>query len=196
MSNCASLNQDANGELLDTEKLIQVVFALMPADMLESIGADTSRVFAYSQKTRALKLFTRLYDDQAHDENAREAYQFFLDSAGMAVKLYAKWKEHDGFEGSRLRSLERVGRDIVEVPDGIVFPILGSLSAFFRNSGRKWRYSPPQGFEEQELVDAAVSAYKEIAGHNPQTMGKSKACYSTLLRLTNVYARLSEKAAS
>ncbi len=189
---------DHNADLLDTEKLIQVIFALMPTDMLDSIGADTSRVFAYSQKTRALKLFTRLYDDQGKDAAARDAYKFFLDIAGVAVKLYEKWKSHSGFEGSRLRSLERDGRDVVEVPDGIVFPILGGLSAFFRDGGKgkKWRFAPPQGFEEQELVDAAVSAYKEIAEHNPQTMGKSKACYSTLLRLTNVYARLSEKAAS
>jgi hypothetical protein len=187
---------DQNSELLDTEKLIQVIFALMPADLLDSIGADTSRVFAYSQKTRALKLFTRLYDDQANDPAARKVYKFFLDVAGVAVSLYEKWKTHSGFSGSRLRSLERDGREIVDVPDGIVFPILGSLSAFFRDSGKRWRFAPPHGFDEQEIVDAAVSVYKEIAEHNPQTMGKSKACYSTLLRLTNVYARLSEKAAS
>jgi hypothetical protein len=29
-----------------------------------------------------------------------------------------------------------------------------------------------------------------IANHNPQTMGKSKACYSALQRITAIYARL------
>ena len=32
--------------------------------------------------------------------------------------------------------------------------------------------------------------YQEIAAHNPQTMGKSKACYSGLLHITSIYAKL------
>jgi hypothetical protein len=43
-----------------------------------------------------------------------------------------------------------------------------------------------------------VTAYEQmfsplrpnIANHNPQTMGKSKACYSALQRITAIYARL------
>jgi len=90
-----------------------------------------------------------------------------------------------------LRSIEREGGKILDVPDGIVFPILGALSAFFVMPGKKWIFKVPSQFDEKELIDAAASAYIEIAGHNPQTMGKSKACYSTLLRLTSMYARLS-----
>jgi len=36
--------------------------------------------------------------------------------------------------------------------------------------------------------------YTEIADHNPQTMGKNKACYSTLQRITAIYARLAAPA--
>ncbi len=49
-------------------------------------------------------------------------------------------------------------------------------------------------FDEGELIEAAAQAYMEIASHNPQTMGKSKACYSTLLRVTGIYARLGRAA--
>jgi hypothetical protein len=182
-----------NGDYIDTEKLIQVVFALMPAKIFGSLDNswDGSKGFSYSQKTRCLKLFTKLCDNEENDPDARRVYQFFLDSAGEAWRLYEKWKEHPGFRGTRLRSIERENGNIIDVPDGIVFPILGALSAFFVESKGKWAFRPPVQFDERELIDAAASVYMDIASHNPQTMGKNKACYSTLLRFTTVYARLS-----
>lgn len=182
----------AEGEFVDTEKLIQVIFALMPTPVIKEMDSDHdgSKVFAYSQKTRCLKSFTKLIERKDEDAGAQKAYRFFLDVAGDAWKLYEKWKTHPLFKGTRIRSIERDGGEIVEVPDGIIFPILGALSAFFHDSGRKWHFKMPAVFDERELIDAAASVYMEIAEHNPQTMGKSKACYSTLLRLTGVYARL------
>jgi hypothetical protein len=56
--------------------------------------------------------------------------------------------------------------------------------------GKKWEINIPDIFDENELIDAAGQAYTEIANRNPQTMGKSKACYSTLFRLTGLCARL------
>jgi hypothetical protein len=53
---------------------------------------------------------------------------------------------------------------------------------------------PAERFDEQELIDAAAQVYMEIADHNPQTMGKSKACYSALQRITGIYARLAAAA--
>lgn len=46
----------------------------------------------------------------------------------------------------------------------------------------------PPALMDSDLIEAAKQAYMEIAGHNPQTMGKSKACYSTLLQITSIYA--------
>jgi hypothetical protein len=83
------------------------------------------------------------------------------------------------------------------VPDGIVFPILSAMSAFVsrrppagKQQPRKWTLMPVEQFDEQEIIDAAKQVYMEIADHNPQTMGKSKACYSALQRITMIYARL------
>jgi hypothetical protein len=46
----------ADDEFLDTEKLIQVLFALMPRTLFDALEMDaTNKVFAYSQKTRCLK---------------------------------------------------------------------------------------------------------------------------------------------
>lgn len=176
-------------DFIDTEKLIQVILALMPSEVLEGFDPSidaTSRVFTYSQKTRCLKLYQRMVEDEDLD-----ALRCCLDLAPVAWELYTKWKAHQGFKGTRIRAIERDNGEIVEVPDGVVFPILAAHSAFVRkDKAGHWRLSPPAMFNDSELISASKQAYMEIAGHNPQTMGKSKACYSTLVRITQIYARL------
>jgi hypothetical protein len=187
----------ADGEYLDTEKLIQVIFALMPGSLLKLLdgeGDASNKVFTYSQKTRCLKLFQRLVDASDEEKSSSDVYRYFLDIAGPAWKLYERWKSHKGFRGSRIRAIEREQGQIADVPDGIIFPILSAYSAFVRHTGSVWKISAPKMFDEKELIEAASQAYMEIANHNPQTMGKSKACYSTLLRFTGIYARLDRDA--
>jgi AIPR protein len=194
----------AEGEYLDTEKLIQVLFALMPANVLASLEQD-SKVFSYSQKTRCLKLFQRIVDGRSDDSNLQRIYRYFIDMAGPAWELYETWKAHPGFRGTRLRSIEREDGEVANVPDGIVFPILSAMSAFISRRAqspkekglfakKKWVFEPVEQFDEQEIIDAAAQVYMEIADHNPQTMGKSKACYSALQRITAIYARLAAAA--
>jgi hypothetical protein len=189
-------------EFLDTEKLIQVLFALMPTKLFDVLEMEaTSKVFAYSQKTRCLKLFQRIVEGRQDDENLRAIYAYFLDMAGRAWLMYEKWKTHPRFRGTRLRSIERENGEVASVPDGIVFPILSAMSAFvsersnrLRARQRRWGFYPVEQFDEQEIIDAAAQVYMEIADHNPQTMGKSKACYSALQRITAIYARLAAAA--
>jgi hypothetical protein len=178
----------ADGEYLDTEKIIQVIFALLPVEMLEKLDAQadpSNKVFTYSQKTRCLKLFQKLVED-----GPSETYECCLDLAPVAWRLYEKWKSHQGFRGTRIRSITREDGEIIEVPDGVIFPIIAAHSAFVKKAGKHWTLSKPQRFDDSELIEAAKQSYMEIAGHNPQTMGKSKACYSTLFRITAIYARL------
>jgi len=180
----------SDDEFLDTEKLIQVIFALLPAQLLEAIDPQidaTSKVFTYSQKTRCLKLFQRIIEDDQTD-----VYKCCLDLAPTAWSLYEKWKSHQGFIGTQIKSIAREDGKVVEVPDGIIFPIIAAHSAFVRKDGkRSWRLNRPDELTDVELIETAAQAYMEIASHNPQTMGKSKACYSTLLRITGIYAKFS-----
>jgi hypothetical protein len=180
----------SSDEYLDTEKLIQVIFALMPQEIFDQLSISDSKVFTYSQKARCLKTFQRIVDES--DGALKEVYKFCLDIAGKAWELYEEWKSHQGFYGTRLRSIQRE-RDgqITDIPDGIIFPIMAALSVFVKKVPRKgWQYSPPDVFDETEVIDTAAQAYKEIADSNPWVMGKSKACYSTLHRVTSIYARL------
>jgi hypothetical protein len=190
-------------EFLDTEKLIQVLFALMPTTLFDHLEMD-AKVFSYSQKTRCLKLFQRIVEGRHENENLDAIYAYFLDMAGHAWELYEKWKTHPRFRGTRLRSIEREDGEVASVPDGIVFPILSAMSMFVKRCRRRllkpqrdlvyWAMRPVAQFDEQELIDAAAQVYMEIADHNPQTMGKSKACYSALQRITAIYARLAAAA--
>lgn len=194
------LASDEEDGFLDTEKLIQTIFALLPAEMMLALdpSADpTNKVFTYSQKTRCLKLFQRLVEN-----GPAEVYECCLDLAPQAWALYDRWKAHQGFRGTRIRSIEREDGMIVEVPDGVIFPILAAHSAFVVSEpdaedeadGVYWTLRKPANLSDVELIDAAKQAYMEIAGHNPQTMGKSKACYSALHRITSIYAKLSKAA--
>jgi len=180
----------ADGEFLDTEKLIQVIFAVLPESMLKKLDSQTdasNKVFTYSQKTRCLKLFQRLVEDGPED-----VYKCCLDLVPIAWQLYDTWKSHQGFRGTRIRAIERADGVITEVPDGIIFPILAAHSAFVKqNKAKIWIVDKPKAFADSELIEPAAQAYMEIASHNPQTMGKNKACYSTLVRITAIYARLS-----
>jgi len=179
-----------DGEFLDTEKIIQVIFALMPESMMAKLDAKadaSNKVFTYSQKTRCLRLFQRLVEDGPTD-----VYKCSLDLAPIAWRLYQEWKSHQGFRGTRIRSIQREDGAIMEVPDGVIFPILAAHSAFARqNSLEVWGVIKPKAFSDDELIEAAKQVYMEIADHNPQSMGKSKACYSTLVRITAIYAKLS-----
>jgi hypothetical protein len=136
-------------------------------------------------------LFQRVVEGQEADDDLDAIYRYFLDMAGSAWKLYEEWKTHPRFRGTRLRSIERENGEVVSVPDGIVFPILSAMSVFVSQHGKKgWALRPVDRFDEQELIEVAAQVYMEIADHNPQTMGKSKACYSALQRITAIYARL------
>ncbi len=178
----------ANADFLDTEKLIQVTFALLPDDTEKPTGISldlSNKVFSYSQKTRCLKMFQKLADNP---DSAM--YRAFVGVAPVAWGLYEHWKSHQGFIGTQIRSVEREGGKVTDVPDGIIFPILAAHSAFVYHSAAGWQIGKPDQLSDEELIAVAKQNYMEVAGHNPQSMGKSKACYSALMQITSIYAKL------
>lgn len=182
-------------DYVQTEKLLQVIAALIPEALWPNTFHEFNKVFTYSMKAKCLKLFQDVYtkakdaEDPEHDFY-KKLYQFYLDIAPQALDLYENWKTHDKFYGTRLRSIERENNgEITDVPDGIVFPIIASLSAFAKKS-KKWKIDPPEIFNEKELIKNAAILYKEIADHNPNTMGKNKACYTQLYQMTSLYQKL------
>lgn len=188
---------DLSEDFISTENLLQVITALTPESLWlkPRDGGSPNKVYTYSQKAKCLKDFQETYrkakdpKDSEHAQHKR-LYEFFLDVAGDAYLLHSKWKCHQGFSGTGLRSIERDGKTIVEVPDGIIFPILAALSAFAVKVGKGWTIKPPEEFRDEELIRAAKAVYIEMADHNPQTMGKTRACYSALFQITSIYKKL------
>ncbi len=141
-------------DYVKTEKLLQVIAALIPAELWlkDGDGQIPNKVFTYSMKTKCLKDFQEIYkrakdlNDPENDKYQR-LYQFYLDIAAQALELYNKWKTHQGFAGSRLRALSRDEKgNITDIPDGIVFPILASLSVFAIKTKQGWSYSSSTNF--------------------------------------------------
>ena len=180
-------------DYLPTEKILQIIAALLPADLWWKPG-DPNEVYTYSRKATCLKdfqeIFRRAKDTDGDNQRFRDVYKFYLDIAPYALPIYSKWKAHQGFAGSGLRSIVREGREVKEVPDGIVFPILASMSEFASKTRDGWRICPPEQMEDGELISAAKSAYMEIAKSRPEIMGKTKACYTALQQITSIYKRL------
>lgn len=175
-------------DVIDTEKLIQVAFAMLPEDVLRKCPGVTdasNRTFSYSQKTRCLRLFQKLSDD-----GNEEVYEAFLQTAPFAWALYQKWKSHQVFNGSGLHSIKRDNGKTLDVPDGIVFPIVSSQSVFVKKIDGKWRFAPSAAMKDEKLFEIAKGTYIDIAKSNPQNMGKMKGCYSPLSQISAVYAEL------
>jgi hypothetical protein len=182
-------------DYIKTERLLQVITALIPEELWIKEG-DFNKVYTYSQKAKCLKDFQEIFtkshkkDNSDHDKY-KELYQFYLDIVAEADDLYKKWKNHQGFQGTGLHAIKRDDSgQITDVPDGIVFPILASLSVFAKKIDNKWRIVCPEQFNDNELIRVAKTVYIEIAKSNPNKMGKTKACYSALLEITSLYKKL------
>ena len=183
-------------DFYDTEKLLQVITALIPPSLWpkSTEADDPKKVFTYSMKAKCLKMFQDIHK-RAHDPSGDfkadiELYKFFLDIVPEAHRLHKLWKSHPGFKGTGIRAIQRDGSEIVDVPDGIIFPIIASLSAFAQKVNGKWTIVPPLIIAEKEIIDAAKGLYMNVAHSNPWNMGKSQAVYSSLMQITKIYRKV------
>ena len=194
LSRSESERPSEDNDYVPTEKLLQVIAAVLPTALWWKAG-DVNKVYTYSAKATCLKDFQQIFR-RAKDKNDpdhkrfKEIYDFYLEISGQAFTLYNKWKTHQGFAGTGLRSIEREGGAIKEVPDGIVFPILAALAEFAVQSPKGWIIQMPKILDESELIRVAKTAYIEIARSKPEVMGKMKACYSALQQITAIYKKL------
>ncbi|NAS13110.1 AIPR family protein [Poritiphilus flavus] len=184
-------------DYVKTEKLLQVITALIPSELWPG-SSDMNKVFTYNMKSKCLKLFQEVYEkgknkDATDHKSYKALYQFYLDISSEAYILYNKWKKHSGFEGTRIRKIDRDSKgNIVNIPDGIIFPIIASFSEFVIKTEDGWKIETPGRFRDSDIIEAAKSVYMNIADSNPQSMGKSKACYSALAQVTQIFKRLGD----
>ena len=183
-------------DIIDTERLLKVIAALLPKTLQWKSG-EFSKAYTYDRPTTCLKDFA-LIEMRAKDPSdaqhklSKKVYEFYLDIAPKALKIYEKWKRHQGFQGTGIHSLKRDDdrRTILEVPDGILFPIFAALSEFAVKGQDGWDIVIPPQLSDGKLIQAAKSCYIDIARSKPDAMGKTKACYMHMQQITSIYREL------
>ncbi len=111
--------------------------------------------------------------------------------APRAWKIYQSWKKHQGFIGTHIQQgVTRDGNKVVDVADGIVFPILAALATFVERTEAGWALVPPPLWDEKDgiflpLKDVLKS--DSVKG-NPWNLGKHRTrgpCCITRLATTS-----------
>lgn len=181
-----------DNNIVDTERLLQVLAVMAPESLRLKTGF-AARVSAYRHRAKILKEFDEIWsvvhEKPDHPDYARyEAlYQFYLDTVADAHDLYYAWKR-DGYgaigglgwkKGISRTKTDRGKKEIADVADGIVFPILASYSVFAKQIDGAWVFEIPEGYE-RFIASRAQSEFMNVADHNPNVMGKHKACYESL----------------
>lgn len=185
----------STNDIIPTEKLLQVLAALLPPELWWK-SSEYSKTYTYSAKATCLKDFRKIIEEhEKGDPKFSKLYQYYLDMAGVAWTEYSKWKCHQGFQGTGLRAIERDGKEIIDVPDGIIFPIVASLAQLVVHEKGRWhikQIKDPSGKGiDKQIIDTAKEVYMEIAKSKPEIMGKSKPCYSAINRFTSMCMQFS-----
>jgi hypothetical protein len=184
---------------VDTRQLLQVLWAMMPHE-LEPEGRRTieARMRAYKNAAFCLQDFIGIVDHKNDPDNAAR-YEYFIHMAGAAWREYRRWRTHKLWNDKRL--YERLGQavrddtgQVMEIADGIVFPILSALSRFvrFNKQRREWELAYPAGWEDEDLLLAARGQLKECDGR-PMLMGRSGSAYQALMNITEYAVRLADR---
>jgi len=170
-------------------QLIKVLVIMTPQELLDVIGIQ-NKTFAYSCKAKCLELYQKVADGADTDDKFKSIYKCWLSIAPDALRLYDAWKKHQGFYGTRIQNIDRGNNGNIEnVPDGIIFPILASLSKLVKRTER----GPHAGHCSIEydgrydtfLINAAVMQYKDN-GSNPSAMGKNTKAYTNVENIIDV----------
>ena len=180
-------------EYLDTEKLVQVVTSMIPADVpmpRPSIRTERIRVYAYAQKGTCLKDFAEVARKPVTEYP--EAKRFFEDIAFDAWKTYKQLRSSHEF--SIIRAVRKRNGKVIEngVPDGIVFPILSALGKLAaKKANGHWELKVPEDFDLQDLCKQAKATYSTPGPgqSNPNVMGKELACYLNLHAVVDAYLK-------
>ena len=188
---------DIGEQYVDTMKLLQVLWSMMPERLLPVAKRSVSEARLKSYKNRAYCLvdFERDVVNKDSDEGAAERYSYFVDMAGLAWKEYLKWRHHKKWHGKYLkepnRQVMRSESDLT-VSDGVIFPILAAMSYFVDKVKGKWIVNVPAFFDEEEMIDAARD---QLTGHSgsPMLMGRDSTVYDTLAALPKMVLRLTER---
>ena len=197
---------DTGDDYVDTQRVLQVLWAMMPEHLLPKSARSTAEARLKSYKNRNYCLIDFEADVLAKDDpeksaaerrEAQSRYDYFVAMVGKAWREYLKWRHHEGWKGQYLKDNTRAVRrkdGSLTVADGVIFPILSAMSQFVvlnPKTGR-WTLKVPAFFEDEEMIEAAR---EQLSGHdgNPMLMGRDAAVYETLALIPKMVIRLAKR---
>lgn len=191
---------------VDTGKLIQVLTALTPRELWHGkTDKDLPiKIHAYNMRNQCLAGFAETWA-RAHDptfpdhERRRELYDFYVSTAVASWKLYRKWKTHQGFKGWDIRNGIKRGKrgEILDVADGLIFPVFSSLALLYRKRRGAWVLAVPRDamkMIEEDLIENIDYVYKKMANSKPHMVSRSGQCHAFVSKAVSSYHRWADGA--
>lgn len=179
---------ETDEDVYDTRKILQYARLLMPSN-LSGHDSPAEKLRPYKNPEQCLTDFSSWYENRNHDEASRRKYEFTVQIAPHAIREYEYWESHEAWNGHHIWEETKKGgracrRDknskIVWVSPGLVYPIVGAISEFIRETQKdRWEIVRPQLFKPSEMVARAVAQFRSVGG-DPMQMGRSAGVYDAL----------------
>lgn len=179
---------ETDEDVYDTRKILQYARLLMPSN-LSGHDSPAEKLRPYKNPEQCLTDFSSWYENRNHDEASRRKYEFTVQIAPHAIREYEYWESHEAWNGHHIWEETKKGgracrRDknskIVWVSPGLVYPIVGAMSEFIRETKEdRWEIVRPQLFKPSEMVARAVAQFRSVGG-DPMQMGRSAGVYDAL----------------
>ena len=183
---------ESQKDRFDTEKLIQLIFAIMPEDILSKAFPKRKelrdRSFIYSSKATIFKKFIEIASNEKESDNSI-LYDFFHEIANQVLHLYNDLRSNKFVITKQLDSLSSfkgVGYNIssskngdkkLTILDGVIFPILSCLSILVNRDSGSFEIVNANK-ETVQQITKNIMEYGGVREHNNvQTLGKSSTSY-------------------
>lgn len=184
----------------DPRRILQYARLLMPVAVSRN-DSDAEKLRPYKNPEQCLTEFSQWFEDgkskkertngRDFDSVALEKYNFTIMIAPFALEEYEYWEKHEGWNGHRVWEETKKGgracrRDksgkVVWMSPGLVFPIVGAMSEFIRESKPgTWGISKPRIFKPLEMIETAMAQFRSTAvGSDPMLMGRNSGVYDAL----------------
>lgn len=159
--------RDGDEDLIDTKKLIQILVAITPKYLTDSInqnrvGKTEAPKPNHSYKLmRALRAFQYTYENR--NKSWKDLYDFYVQIAPYAWSLYNElktdfeWSEIKTESGEETRikaftkKFEKKDKEkvcpYIDVDDGVIFPVLHGFSVFCEQKDGRWIVKEPDWFK-------------------------------------------------
>lgn len=179
---------ETDEDVYDTRKILQYARLLMPVSVSKN-DTPSEKLRPYKNPEQCLTEFSAWYEARNSDPDAKAKYEFMIKMAPHAISEYEYWEKHDGWNGHNLWEETKKGgracrRDksnrIVWVSPGLVFPIVGAMSEFARQTAAgDWLIDKPEHFKPGEMIARAVAQFRSV-NSDPAQMGRSVGVYDAL----------------